>query len=133
MVETSDRFIVVQLNTKLVDNAEWKIDLDLFRVLQKKYKKDQDTWIENRARTYNLVLQHCLPDVKAELKNQSTWTAGKDDQNVVTLLIMIRDITHITRKSKQGIMAIIECAVEMNTTTQKSSESTEDYFDIFEA
>ena len=120
MVETSDQFTDGQLNTKLVDDAECKLDLDLFMVVQKKYKKDQDTWIENRARTYNLVLQHCLPDVKAELKNQSTWTAGKDDQNVVTLLIMIRDITYNTRDSKQGVMAIIEYADEMNTTAQKS-------------
>ena len=80
-----------------------------------------------------MVLQHCSPEIEAKLNNHSTWTVGQDEQKVVTLLIMIRDITHITRKSKQGIMAIIECAVEMNTTTQKSSESTEDYFDIFEA
>ena len=72
MVETSDRFKNGQLNTKLVDNAEWKLDLDMFMVVQKKYDKDQDDWIENRARTYNLVLQHCPPDVEAELNNQST-------------------------------------------------------------
>ena len=36
------------------------------------------------------------------------------------------------RESKQGAMAIVECAVEMNTTAQKSSETTEEYFDIFE-
>ena len=30
-------------------------------------------------------------------------------------------------------MAIVECAVEMNTTAQKSSETIEDYFNIFEA
>ena len=30
-------------------------------------------------------------------------------------------------------MAIVECAVEMNTTTQKSSETTEKYFNIFGA
>ena len=30
-------------------------------------------------------------------------------------------------------MAIVECAVEMNTTAQKSSETTEEYFNIFEA
>ena len=69
MVKTSDRFTNVQLNTKLVYNAEWKLDLDMFMVVQKKYEKDPDAWIENRARMYNLVLQHCPPDVEAELKN----------------------------------------------------------------
>ena len=28
-------------------------------------------------------------------------------------------------------MTIVECAVEMNTTAQKSSETTEEYFNIF--
>ena len=121
MVKTSDRFTDRQLNTKLVDNAEWKLDLDLFMVVQKKYEKEQDAWIDNRARTYNLVLQHCPPDIEAELRNQSTWTSGKDEQNVVTLLLMIHYITHNMRESKQGVMAIVECAVEMNTTAHKSS------------
>ena len=41
MVETSDRFTEKQLNTKIVNNTKWKLDLDLFMVVQKKYKKDQ--------------------------------------------------------------------------------------------
>ena len=63
MVKTSDRFTYRKLNTKLVDDAKWKLDLDLFMAVQKKYEKDQDAWIKNRARAYNLVLQHCPPDV----------------------------------------------------------------------
>ena len=46
---------------------------------------------------------------------------------------MIRNITHDMKKSKQGGMAIVECAVKMNTTAQKSSETTGKYFNIFEA
>ena len=45
MVETSDRFTNGKLNTMLVDGAEWKLDLDLFMVVHKKYEKDQDAWI----------------------------------------------------------------------------------------
>ena len=33
MVETSDCFTDGQMNTKLVDTAKWKLDLDLFMVL----------------------------------------------------------------------------------------------------
>ena len=40
MVKTSDRFTYVQMNTKLVDDAERKLDLDLFMVVQKRYEKD---------------------------------------------------------------------------------------------
>ena len=96
----SDRFTGRQLDTKLVDDAKWKVDLDLFMVVKKKYEKYQDALIENRARTYNLVLQHCPPDIEAELKNQSTWTTGQDEQNVVTLLLTIGNITHHMRESK---------------------------------
>ena len=46
---------------------------------------------------------------------------------------MIRDSTHNMKESEQGVMAIMECAVEMNTTSQKSSETTEEYFNIFGA
>ena len=85
-----------------------------------------------RTGTPVCVLQHCPPDIEAELKNQSTWTSEQDKQNVVTLLLMICDITHNMRDNKQVVMTIVECAVEMNTTDQKSSETTEEYFDIFE-
>ena len=116
VVKTSDRLTNVQLNTKLEEKSKWKVDLDLFMIVQQKYEKDQDAWIKNISRTYNLVLQHFPPDVKAELKNQSTWTVGQDKQNVVTLLLMIRNITHNMRDSKKGVMAIVECTVKMNTT-----------------
>ena len=46
---------------------------------------------------------------------------------------MIRKITHNMKESKQGVMVIVECAVKMKKTAQKSSETKEDYFDIFEA
>ena len=36
MVKTSDRFTDVRLNTKFVDDTKWKLDLDLFMVVQKK-------------------------------------------------------------------------------------------------
>ena len=133
MVENSDWFTYGQLNTKLVDDSKWKLYLDILMVVQKKDERDHDAWIENRARTYNLVLKHCPSDIKAELKNQSTWTVRQDEQNVVTLLLIIRDLTHNMRESKQGVIAIVECAVEINTNSQKSSETIEEYFDMFEA
>ena len=52
---------------------------------------------------------------------------------MVTLLLMIRNTAHNMRESKQGVMSIVECAVEMNTTAQKPSETTKEYFDILEA
>ena len=42
MVDTSDWFTNRQINTKLVDDAEWKLDLDLFMFVQKNYEKNED-------------------------------------------------------------------------------------------
>ena len=56
MVETSNQFTDGKMNIKLVDDTEWKFDLDMFIVIQKKYEKYQEAWIKNRSRTYNLVL-----------------------------------------------------------------------------
>ena len=78
MVKTSDQFTDGQLNIKLVDDVEWKLDLYLFMVAKKNYEKDHYALIENRDRAYNLVLQHYPPNVEAGLKNQLTWTAGQD-------------------------------------------------------
>ena len=41
-----------------------------------------------------------------------------------TLLLVIRYITHDMRERKQGVMAIVECAVEMKKNSQKFSEIT---------
>ena len=49
MVKTSDRFTDGHLNTNIVDDAEWKLYLDMLMVVQNKYEKDQDAWINNRA------------------------------------------------------------------------------------
>ena len=40
---------------------------------------------------------------------------------------MIRDVTHNINETIQGTMALVECAVELFTTTQKPSESIDDY------
>ena len=111
MVETSDRFTDGQLKIKLVDDAKWKLDIVLFMVVHNKYKKNKDAWIKKRAWTYNLVLQNFPSDVEAKLKNQSTWTVGQDEQNVVTLLHMICSIMHNMKESKQCVISIVECTV----------------------
>ena len=44
---------------------------------------------------------------------------------------MICDVTHNMKEKKQGTMALVKCAVELFTITQKPSEFIDDYCKIF--
>ena len=46
---------------------------------------------------------------------------------------MIRDITHNTKETKQGTMALVQCHIELMTTAQKPGEPIEDYFQLTSA
>ena len=39
----------------------------------KKWTRDLEAWTEYSARIFNPVLQHCHPELEAELKNHSNW------------------------------------------------------------
>ena len=65
--------------------------------------------VENSARVYNLVLGHCPPELRAEMQNHSSWTSSATAQDCIVLLVMIRDLTHNTKETKQGTMALVEC------------------------
>ena len=56
---------------KVVNDIEWKLELEEYMVLKKKHTRDAETWTENSDRIYNLVLLHCPPEVEAELQNHS--------------------------------------------------------------
>ena len=89
------------------------MDVDEYLEASKEWKRDSTQWTENNARIFNLVLQHCHPAVEAELKNHTNWLVARSDQDSIALLLMIRDMTHNMKDSKQGTMAIVETAVEV--------------------
>ena len=85
-----------------------------------------EAWVENSACVYNLVLGHCPPELRAEMQNHSAWAANEIKQACIKLLIMIRDITHNMKETKQGTMALVECHVDLYTTVQKPNNSIKD-------
>ena len=73
--QTNNRFEVGSLkeNSKVVDDIEWKMTLHEYTSLKARWTRDAEDWTENSARVYNLVLQHCPPEMEAELQNHSKW------------------------------------------------------------
>ena len=109
------------------------MDVDEYLEAAKEWKREFTQWTENNARIFNLVLQHCHPEVEAELKNHTNWLVARSDQDSIALLLMIRDMRHNMKESKQGTMAIVETAVELATTFQGKSDSMELYYELFSA
>ena len=118
-------------NIKIVEDIEYNLDLEEYLVGKKKHTRNDEAWTENCARIYNLVLHHCPPELEAQLQNHSSWGAGQSAQDLIALLLMIRDVTHNTKELKEETMALVECVVKLFTTTHKQSESIDDYYKIF--
>ena len=49
---------------------------------------------ENRGKCYYLVLQHCPPELKTELKNVARWEAATSNTDFVAFLMIIRGVMH---------------------------------------
>ena len=98
---------------------------------KEQWKRRQREWKENNARTYHLVLLHCSRFLKAEFMNHSKWVKGQQDQDCILFLLMIRDLTHGMKETKQGTMALVDVTVDLFTTIQGKKQSLDDYYKIF--
>ena len=61
------------------------------------------------------------------MQNHSTWAANTIIQDCIVLLVMIRDLTHNMKETKQGTMALVKCHANLYTTVQGPNESIEDF------
>ena len=95
------------LNVPVKDELDWKLELAEYTADKMEYKKDMKDWVENSARIYHLVLLHCPPGLIAELQNHLRWMDGKALHDFIALLLMIRDLTHGTKKTRQGTMVLV--------------------------
>ena len=73
----------------------------------KTYKRAEENWKKANAKCCSLVLQHCSKDFKERLKSLSDCDKVREDQDVISLLKLVRDITHNDNETKQGTMAIV--------------------------
>ena len=77
------------------------------------------------------MLQHCDHGLKEDLKTLNRWRKTKEDQDLVIILTMIRDLTHGLKQKRFGTMAIVECEYELHTTTQAPGDTLEWFHRVF--
>ena len=122
-----------EVNTPTVGDIDYRLTVDEFLEKKKRYDVDEECWAENNARGYNLVLQHCPPELEAELRNSDNWTVTENERSVVKLLLMIRDITHHKRERKQTVMEAVESDADLYLTSQGKNETIDDFYRVFTA
>ena len=90
MTQTVRRFIAgtVTRNVAVDDDIDWKMSLSEWIVKEQKYQKDVEAWTENSARVYNLVLGHCLPELRTEMQNHSAWAANATAQDCIVSFML---------------------------------------------
>ena len=52
-------------------------------------------------------------------------------QDCIVLLLMIRDLTHGVKETRQGMMALVQVYVDLFTAMQRTNESVEAYYKMF--
>ena len=117
---TADR----DLNIPMVDDIDYQADMKVYLSKKKRYDNQELEWEELDAKGYSLILQHCPPELTAELKNIDSWTDTEDKRSVVMLLKMIRNIAHNVEQRKQSIMSTVENDSELYLKYQESTQST---------
>ena len=80
-----------------------------------------------------MVLSHCPKELEQELRNSTKWAGTECDQDVVALLLMIRDITHNKKERKESVMTTVESDVELFTIVQEQGQDLDDYYKVFKA
>ena len=95
------------------------------------YKKDIKDLQGNSAWIYHLLLLHCRPGFIPELHNHSRWIDGEALQDCIALLLVIRDLTHGMKETRQVTMALVQVHADLFTITQRPNKSVEAYYKMF--
>ena len=89
-----------------------------YKSKRKSYNKQVLAWEENKAKCNYLVLSHCPRALEHQLKNSSKWEETENNQDVVALLKMVRDITHNKKERNESVMTVVESNIELYTITR---------------
>ena len=84
-------------------------------------------WEENKGKCYYLVLQHCPPELKTELKNLARWEADTSDTEGVSLLLITRNVIHNTKERAQSAVGLVESNAALHTQIMKGSNTFNEY------
>ena len=81
---------------------------------------------------FDIVLQHCPPDLVQRLKSKDLWAITKEKLDVITLTKMIRDVTCAHDDTTQGTMAIVASDMTLYTTYMSKSETPASFCRAFQ-
>jgi hypothetical protein len=127
---TKSRATAGTKNVEVMDDLDYAIETGEYSRKISRYETQLEVWMDNDAKGYALVLQHCPEELQAELKNQEAWVAIDDARSVVRLLILIRDLQYNKSDRKRSIMATVEADFDLYSCAQ-GSKTTGEYYKIF--
>ena len=104
----------------------WKSDFDDF-------KRNERTWEENNGKMFNLLLQHCSPELESKLESMDEWADAKENLASMVLLNMIRKVCHQHDDTKQSVMTAIKSDKDVYTFWQGSAVNNTQYLREFKA
>ena len=87
----------------------------------------------NKGKCYYLILQHCPPELKTELKNLARWEPAAANSDVVVLLLIIQDVIHNKKERAQSTMALVESDPALFTNLMESKDTLDEYYRVFKA
>ena len=97
------------------------------------YKEGTKAWTENKGKCYYLILQHCPPELKTELKNLARWKPATAYTDLVALLLIIWDVTHNTKKRAQSTIGLDKSNMALLTNPMESKDTLDEYYCVFKA
>ena len=109
------------------------INVDKYKIKRKTFQEKQEARNDNGAKCYYLFLSHCPNELETEIRNSSMWTAHEEDQDVISLLLMVRDITHNKKERKESVVTFVKSNVELFKTVQEQDQDLDDYYEVFKA
>ena len=132
----ADKIITVKktvIKSRTKDLSQLKMETDIYMLHYKNWLSEDLNWKTNRSRVYNLVLQHCPPDLEEILKTMKAWSGVSSGYDAIGLLKMLRDVAHDQTESKQTVMGFVEAIAELFTYHQSEKESDDEYGIMFNA
>ena len=115
------------------EDWEWTITVAVYGDAKRAHIKRMAAWKENKGKAFRIVASHCPSEVMAELRNQPDWTEIEDSNDVIGLLLLIRDLSQNKTSDTQGTMALVENDLTMFRTAQTADQTIENYLAEFQA
>eukprot|EP00804_Cyclotella_cryptica_P018941 CCRYP_006458-RA/>CCRYP_006458-RA protein AED:0.52 eAED:0.43 QI:0/0/0/0.5/1/1/2/0/247 len=97
------------------------------------YDKKQRAWEDGSTRAFQLLMQHCHPDVEQQIKSNEAWEVTNAAHNPVKLMKLIRSAVHKHDEIKQGAMVFVEQDIRLYTMRQDGNTTPLDFDKLVKA